>query len=148
MNKVILVDVDGTLADSDHREHYLETKPKNWTAYYADALKDKPYEDIVWLVKTLKDADNKILIVTARSEDYRNITEQWLREKADLEGVYDKIYMRESGDYRDDDIVKEEMLQSIRLDGYDPFMVLDDRGLVVDMWRNLGIRCLQVRDGV
>lgn len=148
MKKVILVDVDGTLADSDHREHYLETKPKNWTAYYADALNDKPYEDIVWLVKTLKNADNRILIVTARSEDYRNITEQWLKESADLKGVYDKIYMRESGDYRDDDIVKKEMLHSIRNDGYDPYMVLDDRPMVVDMWRNLGIRCLQVRDGV
>jgi hypothetical protein len=147
MSKVILVDMDGTIADSDHREHYLYVRPKNWTAYYSEALMDTPYEDIIWLVKTLKEAGNTILIVTARSDEYRGVTEQWLIEKAGLEGVYDRVYMREEGDYRDDNIVKREILKNIRLDGYDPYMALDDRGMVVDMWREEGIRCLQVKDG-
>jgi hypothetical protein len=148
MTKVILVDVDGTLANSMHREHYLETKPKNWSAYYENALEDPVFEDIIWLVKLLKDCGNTILIVTARSEDRRKITEQWLNEKAGMSGVYDKIYMRDIGDYRDDDVCKKDMLDMIRKDGYDPYMVLDDRKIVVDMWRNEGLTCLQVRDGV
>lgn len=148
MTKVILVDVDGTLANSMHREHYLETKPKNWSAYYENALEDPVFEDIIWLVKLLKHCGNTILIVTARSEDRRQITEQWLNEKAGMSGVYDKIYMRDIGDYRDDDVCKKDMLDMIRKDGYDPYMVLDDRKIVVDMWRNEGLTCLQVRDGV
>jgi len=147
MSKVILVDMDGTIADSDHREHYLSIRPKNWKAYYADAMLDTPYEDIIWLVKTLKEAGNTILIVTARSDEYRDVTERWLNEKAGLDGVFEKVYMREEGDYRDDNIVKREILSNIRLDGYDPYMALDDRGMVVDMWREEGIRPLQVRDG-
>ena len=99
------------------------------------------------MVKTLKEAGNTILIVTARSDEYRDVTERWLNEKAGLEGVFEKVYMREEGDYRDDNIVKREILSNIRLDGYDPYMALDDRGMVVDMWREEGIRCLQVRDG-
>jgi FMN phosphatase YigB (HAD superfamily) len=146
--KVILVDVDGTLADSYHREHFLEIKPKNWNAYYNLALEDKPFDDIVWLVKLLKDCGNTILIVTARSEDRREITEKWLNEKAGLSGIYDKIYMREMYDYRDDDVCKKDILDMIRKDGYDPYLVLDDRKMVVDMWRNEGLTCLQVRDGV
>ena len=148
MSKVILVDVDGTLANSLHREHYLETKPKNWSAYYENALEDPVYEDIIWLVKLLKDCGNTILIVTARSEDRREITTKWLNEKAGLSGVYDKIYMRDIDDYRDDDVCKKDMLDAIRKDGYDPYLVLDDRKMVVDMWRNEGLTCLQVRDGV
>ena len=148
MSKVILVDVDGTLANSLHREHYLETKPKNWSAYYENALEDPVYEDIIWLVKLLKECGNTILIVTARSEDRREITTKWLNEKAGLSGAYDKIYMRDIDDYRDDDVCKKDMLDAIRKDGYDPYLVLDDRKMVVDMWRNEGLTCLQVRDGV
>ena len=99
-------------------------------------------------MKLLKDCGNTILIVTARSEDRREITEKWLNEKAGLSGIYDKIYMREMYDYRDDDVCKKDILDIIRKDGYDPYLVLDDRKMVVDMWRNEGLTCLQVRDGV
>ena len=147
MSKVILCDVDGTLSNGNHRQHYLAVKPKNWLGFISQAPNDPPYEDIVWLVKTLKDAGNKILIVTARSEDEREMTKTWLDNVAGLAGYYEKMYMRESEDYRDDSIVKKEILENIRLDGYDPYMVLDDRNKVVSMWRSLGIRCLQVQDG-
>jgi len=147
MSKVILCDVDGTLSNGNHRQHYLAVKPKNWMGFIREAPNDPPYEDIVWLIKTLKDVGNKILIVTARSEDEREMTKTWLDNVAGLAGYYEKMYMRESKDYRDDSIVKKEILENIRLDGYDPYMVLDDRNKVVSMWRSLGIRCLQVQDG-
>lgn len=147
MNKVILCDVDGTLANGQHRQHYLSIKPKNWKAFIKASPLDPPYEDIVWLVKTLYEANNTILIVTARSEDEREVTTKWLDEVAGLKDVYVKMYMRESGDYRDDSIVKKEILDTIRLEGYDPYMVLDDRNKVVNMWRDVGVRCLQVQNG-
>ena len=147
MSKVILCDVDGTLANTEHREHFLTVRPRKWKEYLEAANEDKPYEDIVWLVKLLKETGNKILIVTARSEKEREQTKNWLDKIAGLEGVYDKIYMRGSEDYRDHTIVKKELLDDIRSDGYDPFMVLDDHNGVVEMWRNIGIRCLQVQYG-
>jgi FMN phosphatase YigB (HAD superfamily) len=147
MNKVILCDVDGTLANTDHREHFLTVKPKRWKEYKKVAHLDTPYEDIVWLIKTLKKAGNTILIVTARSDDERKQTKEWLDKTAGLRGVYDKLYMRAVDDYRDHRIVKKELLQDIRLDGYDPYMVFDDHNGVVEMWRNEGIRCLQVQLG-
>lgn len=145
--KTILVDVDGTLADCEHRLGYVRTKPKNWKAFFEASKFDPPYEDIVWLVKTLHSAGNKILIVTARSENEREMTTTWLREKAGLEGIYERMYMREANDPRDDRVVKKELLEQIYKDGYTPFMVLDDRDGVVAMWREEGVRCLQVRPG-
>lgn len=145
--KSVLVDVDGTLANNDHRQHYLRIKPRNWKAFKKLAFDDPPYQDIVNLVKVLHQVGNKILIVTARSEDEREVTARWLKEKAGLDGIYDRMYMREEGDYRDDGIVKGEILGALRGDGYDPWLVLDDRDRVVKMWREAGLRCLQVQYG-
>lgn len=51
--------------------------------------------------------------------------------------------MRAAGDYRQDAIVKAEILEQILADGYEPFLVVDDRPQVVDMWRSYGIVTLQ-----
>jgi predicted kinase len=51
--------------------------------------------------------------------------------------------MRPEKDTRVDHIVKEEMLDKIIADGYDPFLVIDDRPSVVAMWRRRGLTCLQ-----
>jgi phosphoglycolate phosphatase-like HAD superfamily hydrolase len=145
--RVVLCDVDGTLANNEHRQHFLDVKPKDWKNFKYNAFYDPPYPDIVWLVRTLHAAGNKILIVTARTEDEREVTTRWLDEVAGIGGLYERMYMREDGDYRDDTIVKAEILETIRKDGYDPTLVLDDRNRVVKMWRDLGITCLHVRDG-
>lgn len=55
--------------------------------------------------------------------------------------------MRTAGDYRDDSIVKLELYHEMCDDGYDPYMVFDDRDRVVSMWRELGVRCMQVDYG-
>ena len=35
MNKVIVFDIDGTLANIEHRRAFVATKPKNWKAFTA-----------------------------------------------------------------------------------------------------------------
>lgn len=65
-----------------------------------------------------------------------------------LAGVnYNAMYLRDDGDMRPDDIVKEELLAKIRADGYKPTIAFDDRNQVVNKWRELGINCYQVRAG-
>jgi uncharacterized HAD superfamily protein len=147
MKRVILVDVDGTLADCSHRQSFVRSKPKNWRAFNEAIHLDTPHEDIIWLVKTLHKSGCTIIICTARTADLKEKTVKWLDEVAGLKGVYTAIYMREEKDYRDDGIVKREILDQIREDGYDPYMVIDDRDRVVRAWRDAGIRCLQVADG-
>jgi hypothetical protein len=55
--------------------------------------------------------------------------------------------MREAGDSRKDSIVKQELYEKHIEPSYDVFVVLDDRNQVVDMWRSLGLVCLQVAPG-
>lgn len=151
--RVILVDVDGTIADGSHRQHYITVTPerpkKHWAKFNELMMHDTPHHDIIWLVKTLRNAGNIILIVTARegTDRIRADTQEWIDDVAGLRGYYDKIYHRAAKDYRQDPEVKIDLLNQIRADGYEPYMVLDDRSRVVAAWREAGLRCLQVQPG-
>lgn len=145
--KTVIVDIDGTVANCEHRQHFLRVKPRNWWAFKELAYEDTVFHDIVDLIKILHSAGNKIVFVTARSEGERDITTRWLKDKSGLYGIYEKLYMRTEEDNRDDTIIKEELLGELREDGYDPWLVLDDRDRVVVKWRELGLRCLQVAPG-
>lgn len=147
----VIFDIDGTLADIGHRIHFIRrpadavTWKKDWKSFHAreQLLKDTPIEPIVRLLLTLRE-HNKIVLCSGRNEWTRGTTAQWLS----YNGIpYDRLYMRSSGDYRDDAIVKSELLDAILADGFDPWIVFDDRQRVVDMWRSRGLRCCQVAPG-
>jgi len=140
----IIVDIDGTIANADWRQHHLLVKPKNWTGFWKDMENDGPHTDIIWLVKQLHSTGNRIIMCTGRQEQHREPTTKWLDK---YEIPYSAIYMRETGDHRDDSIVKVELINRIREDGYDPYLVLEDRNRVVKAFRDIGLRVLQVNYG-
>jgi hypothetical protein len=145
--KTVIVDLDGTIADSEHRLHHIKTKPKKWNKFNKLAYDDSVIDDIHFLVRSLWLSGCKVVVCTAREESGREETERWLYcpEKANLKDVVEKVYMRPKGDYREDSIVKiETLLPMIVSDGYDVFLVLEDRNRVVEAWRNAGLRCLHV----
>jgi beta-phosphoglucomutase-like phosphatase (HAD superfamily) len=68
----------------------------------------------------------------------------------DMDGTlsnFEAIYMRADGDFRQDYVIKEEILDRDILPNYSPQMAFDDRNRVVEMWRRRGIPCLQVASG-
>lgn len=139
----IIFDIDGTIADLTHRRHFVASKPKNWDAFFAGIADDKPITPVISVLNCLF-AKNFIILCTGRGEEYREQTVQWL----DRHGVeYDALYMRPAGDYRPDDIIKEELLDQMIAEGHKPQLVFDDRKRVVDMWRRRGIICAQVAEG-
>jgi uncharacterized HAD superfamily protein len=140
----VIVDIDGTLADASHRLHWISSRPKNWKAFFANMDKDLPIVETVSLVQSLADAGHRLIYCSGRPADYRDVTVEWLRLQV---GRYGPLFMRAKGDFRNDDVVKEELLAEIRLQGFDPVLALDDRKRVVDMWRRNGIRCLAVEEG-
>jgi hypothetical protein len=143
----VVFDIDGTLANCEHRIHWVRTSPKNWPAFNRGMKRDTVHEDIVWILRTFHAAGCTILIASGRGEEDREVTESWLRDVAGIEGLYSKLYMRPAKDYRSDDIIKGEILDQMHEDGYDPSIAVDDRNQVVGMWRARGLRCLQVAEG-
>jgi hypothetical protein len=149
MKKVIVFDIDGTLANIEHRKHHVAKVPgrkPHWAAFNREMVNDTPHEDIVWLFREFADNPDVIVVIASgRGEEDREKTQTWL----DTHGIYYvKLYMRPAKDSRQDSIIKREILDQIVTDfGTKPFMVFDDRNQVVDMWRENGIRCLQVAPG-
>jgi phosphoglycolate phosphatase-like HAD superfamily hydrolase len=141
--KCYLFDIDGTLADCSHRIHHIQNAPKDWDAFFSVCHLDAPIRHMIDLACALR-ARSKVVYVSGRSDQCREQTETWLRTNGLPLGP---IYMRKQGDHRDDDIIKIELLQQLRADGFDPIMAFDDRNRVVAAWRAAGIPCAQVAPG-
>jgi phosphoglycolate phosphatase-like HAD superfamily hydrolase len=145
---VYLIDIDGTLADTSHRQWVLEEKRPygpNWELFFCLAVDDKPFPHMQQLLSDLHQYWVRFVYVTGRPERYRQLTEDWL-DKHDFPAAR-HLYMRKDGDHRPDHIVKRELLDLIRVDGFTPVMAFDDRNSVVKMWREAGVPCAQVAEG-
>lgn len=139
--KTVLFDIDGTLADIEHRRIYLDQEPPNWAKFNASMGDDTPNQAVVDLYQILwKSGVYDILIVTGRHETSRKVTETWL---AWNEIPFSRILMRAAKDNRPDHIIKEEILDALLAEGHDIAFTVDDRQQVVDMWRRRAITCLQ-----
>lgn len=144
---VWVFDVDGTLANNDHRAHHLAKQPKDWDSFFDACHLDPPHEHIVNLARALL-RTGVVLFLTGRREQDRKKTSRWLHQQ----GLWRShkpsyIYMRPDGDHRPDHVVKLELLAKLRADGYEPIMIFEDRTSVVAAWRAAGVPCAQVAEG-
>lgn len=144
--KAIMVDLDGTLCDTSHRVHHVQSKPKNWDAFYAGMAEDEIISSVASVLHMARLAGLHIVYLTGRPDNYRNLTEQWLQAH-NLLPDDSSLIMRRAGDHRGDDIVKRELYEAEVEPMYDISFVLEDRTRVVGMWRDLGLHCFQVADG-
>ena len=138
----VIFDIDGTLADIEHRRHFVREGRPDWEAFFNNMGKDKLIGPVAWLNRKLHESGVIILITTGRPDSHRKLTEDWLQENSIK---YDHLYMRKAGDTRKDSIIKKEILDEIRLK-FDPKLAIDDRQQVVDMWRKNDICVLQNED--
>ena len=139
---IVIVDIDGTIADVRHRLHHIKgPRKKNWKAFFEAMDRDKPIESMIAQVHELE-KKHDIIVVTGRPEHYRKRTEKWLREH-DIR--YVRLFMRPDGDHRRDYTVKEEVLRKYAKGRI--VLAIDDRGPVCDMWEKNGIRCIRVDSG-
>lgn len=142
MTECVLVDMDGTLSNANHRQHFVVCKPKNWNAFNKGMAEDPVIEHTRRLIKIIH-PELPVIILTARPIEYKPQTVEWLERH---EILYDAIYMRPLKDYRQDFIVKKELLDLVRTDGFNPVLAFDDREAVAKMYRDNGVPCMLVAD--
>lgn len=85
-----------------------------------------------------------ILFVSGRSSKHYDVTRKWLD---DLGLRIYPLFMRKENDVRKDSIIKKELFNESISGKWNIDYVLDDRNQVVEMWRDLGLTCLQVAPG-
>jgi hypothetical protein len=136
--KAILCDLDGTLA-------LLQDRPL-YDATHADQdLLNNPIANILEVYNHQKIQDISLILLSARTEKYREVTERWLKKhKLDH---YKKLFLRNNDDMRQDTVVKKEIYEQHIKGNYDVLFILEDRDRVVKMWRDEGLTCLQVAYG-
>lgn len=140
MTKLYVFDLDGTLADCEHRLHYIHKKPKDWKSFLASVDKDVVNRWVVGLLNAVS-LYGDILILTGRSEVTRRATRQWLD---DNKIMYDYLVMRPKDDHRADVVTKPSLLTNfIGNKDYEVQFIVEDRQKVVDKWRELGYNVLQ-----
>lgn len=135
--KVVICDLDGTLCLFEKENKEL---PHYRNPYDASTCENDLLNSVVAGILNNK----TVLLVSGREDKYLEPTLNWLNKH----GIrYEKLFMRKSGDYRKDAIIKEEIYKTKIEPNYNVEFVLDDRAQVVKMWRDIGLTCLQVADG-
>jgi predicted kinase len=132
----IVVDIDGTVAKMNGRSPYD----------YSKVLEDLPNDPVIGIVKLYYELGYEILFTSGRPDSCRDETVRWIKTHINIAWDY-KLFMRNAGDHRKDSVVKKELFDRHIRDNYRVEFVLDDRNQVVEMWRSLGLTCLQVAEG-
>ena len=138
--KSAIFDLDGTLCDCRHRLHHVTHGKRDWDAFFAGVPHDTLNGPIYDILLSLHSELYSIVLCSGRPEKCRADTVEWLSRH---EVPYDVLYMRPDEDTRPDHVVKAQILEGIRADGYEPFVAIDDRDSICEVWRNAGIMTLQ-----
>jgi hypothetical protein len=130
LRTAVIVDLDGTLA------LMVDRGPFDAARCETDVVNE--------VVRSIIEHHEHVVLMSGRSAEFREQTERWL---ATNNIAYFELHMRAEGDVRKDAIVKRELFDAHINGKWNVSFVLDDRQQVVDMWRSLGLICLQVAPG-
>lgn len=133
----VVFDLDGTLALTDHRAHFLKTEPKDWRGFYGACDGDAPCMPLIGLVRSLMVLGHRVEIWSGRSDEVIQKTRTWLCENG-LAAI--NCRFRAEADHCPDTVLKKRWIDAIGR----PDLVFEDRTSMVNMYRDEGIVCCQV----
>lgn len=143
---VIICDIDGTISNLDHRLHYVKGKKKDFNSFFHEMDTDKLRQDVYSTLLNAEENGKTIIFVSARPENYRHVTETWLRENVKLRSPL-VVLMRPAKDTRPDTEIKKEIYEKYLSDLAITY-VIDDRPKVLRMWQELGLDTVDVGSGI
>lgn len=133
--KAFLFDLDGTV-------YHMNDKRG---PYDHNVDVDDPDQVIQEIVNVLAMSGEYVVIAMSGR---KTATRQTTIECMERDGLcYDELFMRADGDDRPDNLIKADLFNEHVRDNFDVQFVLDDRDQVVDMWRRMGLKTLQVEPG-
>lgn len=163
---MIIFDLDGTLADCEHRRHFVDPRKRDckcgnklnhicykckhwqpdWPAFYEACDKDEPIHIVIEVFKSISD-EHEVQIWSGRCESVRGKTIEWLCNNGIIPPLHVfELKMRPIGDNTPDEVLKERWLDEAMAAGNKIDFVFDDRPKAVRMWHRRGIfvfNCLQ-----
>ncbi len=138
-----LVDIDGVLADGRHRQRFMESRPRDYEAFFGAAHLDTPIVETAVLVGLMA-SELAVVLVTGRPFRIRQATRDWLEEHRFR---WDLLVLRPDDDRRPTQQYKRSCLHRLWEYGFAPVLALDDEPGNVAMYRAEGVPCLYVHSG-
>ncbi len=129
----ILVDIDGTLAHMNGKRGAFD-----WDKVGLDDVDHQ----VRFLINAVYDMVD-VIVLSGRDGVCEPETRQWL---LDNNISFNKLIMRAPNDMRKDTVVKEEIFWRDIADEYNVQFIIDDRPVVCDNWREMGLKVFQVGD--
>lgn len=141
---IVVVDVDGVIADGWHRQHYLRGGQSDWHGFFAAAADDTPIAGAAEMLRVMS-PDVGVVLLTARPHTLYEITLDWIRTHRFR---WDALIMRarSDGGLSSPDF-KKRSLHELRDHGYEPLLALDDDQRNIDMFRDEAVPALYVHSG-
>lgn len=141
---IIICDVDGTVANINHRLLHIKGEHKDWRAFFEDCWMDGFRDDIInRVLEDAMDNDAQIVFLSGRSDVVRETTESWLEEAFGFEPL---VLMRPHWDRRPDVELKAEMFDR-HFGNYNIVRVYDDRPRLIRMWEGKDLDVVDCGDG-
>lgn len=140
-NLTVIFDLDGTIANTAAREHFLLERPQRWNDFHEALDTDIPNPVTVELYHQMIQARYKVGIVTGRPEAYRERTREWLSRNSITLPHW--MEMRKAEDNRPAVEFKAEAARS-RAVLRDIWLVVDNDPFVCRGFAALGVTALQV----
>lgn len=131
--KAIICDLDGSIAEISHRSPYDTAK----------CFADMPVSSVVDIVKMFHRDGHKIIFCSGREDTWYELTKDWLDTHV---GIEYELFMRPSGNFTKDALIKETIFNEHIRDKYNVRAVIDDRLQVCQLWYQLGLPLFRVGD--
>ena len=135
LKPAILIDLDGTLAEVDHRI-------KDGKCDHSRIHEDKYNNAVREIICKFQDTHN-IILFTARHCDLRDATKRWCWDNFI---IFDQLIMKLPSHEGPNYLVKYEMYKEFIEGKYEVLFAIDDNNRVVEMLRDIGITTFQIRN--
>jgi phosphoglycolate phosphatase-like HAD superfamily hydrolase len=93
----VVLDIDGVLADTRHRMHFLSSRPKDWNGFFAAAVRDPGHPEGLAMAATAVEQGRTLVYLSGRPERTREDTLDWLRRNGAPDA---EVLLRPEGDRR------------------------------------------------
>lgn len=140
----VIIDLDGTVADNNHRRHYVTNGQRDWDNFERVdlVLKDTVIPGVPRVLEKFQSLKYELIFLTGRRENLRDVTMRWLYEKLGINANDDNLLMRPPGnmlkaaEYKREQIMAVKRERAIHGRG---FLILDDDPRVHEMYGEHGL---------
>jgi hypothetical protein len=131
-DEIYIFDIDWTLANLEHRLHYIKWEIKDHKSFLDKVWEDSVIHPVAELLDMLNHGYGSIILVSWRSDVTCEATQKRLEEN----GIkYDFLLMRKNRDHRPDYMVKSDIYEKcLKKEHKKILWVFEDRKQVKRMW--------------